>query len=130
MQIIIANVLAADDITMIVAMLSNARFVDGRATAGFAAQARIEKEAGFQSSPVPGSRPPEINSGDGKPKEREITGSGDGARGRPSLTFLPEPAVPVSNIVKPIVEFGLVSQDSARVRIDVDGAATAEIDRN
>jgi PKHD-type hydroxylase len=39
MQIIIANVLAADDIAMIVEMLSNARFVDGRATAGFAAQA-------------------------------------------------------------------------------------------
>jgi PKHD-type hydroxylase len=39
MQIIIANVLAADDIETIVAMLANARLVDGRATAGFAAQA-------------------------------------------------------------------------------------------
>jgi len=38
MQIIIANVLAAADIDTIAAMLANARFVDGRATAGFAAQ--------------------------------------------------------------------------------------------
>jgi PKHD-type hydroxylase len=38
MQIIIANILAAADIDTIAAMLANARFVDGRATAGFAAQ--------------------------------------------------------------------------------------------
>jgi PKHD-type hydroxylase len=38
MQIIIANVLATAEIETILAMLSNARFVDGRATAGFAAQ--------------------------------------------------------------------------------------------
>ena len=39
MQIIIANILAAEEIETIVAMLPSARFVDGRATAGFAAQA-------------------------------------------------------------------------------------------
>jgi PKHD-type hydroxylase len=38
MQIIIADILSAEDIETIAAMLSNARFVDGRATAGFAAQ--------------------------------------------------------------------------------------------
>ncbi len=39
MQVIIANVLPADEIATIVATLQNARFVDGRATAGFAARA-------------------------------------------------------------------------------------------
>jgi PKHD-type hydroxylase len=39
MQIIIANILSAQDIETIVAMLADARFKDGRATAGFAAQA-------------------------------------------------------------------------------------------
>jgi len=39
MQIMIANILPAEDITTIVALLSKARFVDGRTTAGFAAQA-------------------------------------------------------------------------------------------
>ncbi len=38
MQVIIANVLPADEIATVVATLLRARFVDGRATAGFAAQ--------------------------------------------------------------------------------------------
>jgi PKHD-type hydroxylase len=38
MQVIIANVLPADEIETIVATLRNAQFVDGKATAGFAAR--------------------------------------------------------------------------------------------
>ena len=38
MQIIIGNVLSADEVQTAVAALERARFVDGRATAGFAAR--------------------------------------------------------------------------------------------
>src|SRR4051812_35805338 len=38
MQIVIADVLSADDVKTIGAALEHARFVDGRATAGFAAR--------------------------------------------------------------------------------------------
>ena len=73
--------------------------------ARFTAQVKIEKEAGFQSPPVPAARPPEIDSGDGKPEKGQIAGAGDGAGGGSAFAFRAEPAVPIDDVVKPVVQF-------------------------
>ena len=50
MQIVIGNVLSAEEIKLVRAALKRARFIDGRATAGFAA--RVSRPAEFRHRPL------------------------------------------------------------------------------
>ncbi len=96
--------------------------------ARFAAKVEIEKEARLQSPPMPTARPPEIDSGKRQPEKREVASTGDGARGDTAFALRAEPAVPIDDVVKPVMQFRFRAEDHPGIWIHVGCAFTTEAD--
>ena len=77
---------------------------------------------------MPTARPPEIDSGNRQPEKREVASTGDGARGDTAFVLRAEPAVPIDDVVKPVMQFRFRAEDHSGIWIHVGCAFTTEAD--